>query len=151
NFQRAHRAIDGLVPADRYFGAAPAVKRTLQERVAANALELARGGVPKAPFYLTGHVGGQPFSVHAEGERGILTRAEGERQEIDLVPPTPTVAATELPRPVCPLGEVTGSGIDEANAEPNPPGTSSLDEDLRRIERSLSAQTTDEAEAGGMP
>ena len=54
NFQRAHQGIDGLVPADRYFGAAPEVLKTLRERVAANALELARHGVPKQPVYLTG-------------------------------------------------------------------------------------------------
>src|SRR5262249_14737263 len=67
NFQRPHRGVDGLVPADRFFGSASEVRQTLQARVAANALELARQGTPKAPFYLTGQVGGQPFSVHAEG------------------------------------------------------------------------------------
>ena len=36
------------------------------------------------PFYLTGQVGGQPFSVHAEGERVILTGPAGTRQEVDL-------------------------------------------------------------------
>jgi putative transposase len=129
NFQRAHQGIEGLTPADRFFGAAEEVKRTLQARVAAHALELAKNGVPKSPFYLTGQVGGQPFSVHAEGERVILTRSEGERQEIDLVPPAPApaVAKAELPTPVCPRGEVTGLGMDEANAEPAPPGTSALD------------------------
>ncbi|QVL30224.1 transposase family protein [Telmatocola sphagniphila] len=85
NFQRPHQGIDGLVPADRYFGAASEVRRSLQTRVAANALELARNGIPKQPFYLTGQVGGQPFSVHAEGERMILTRPEGERREIDVL------------------------------------------------------------------
>src|SRR5438132_7645991 len=59
NFQRVHSGIDGLVPADRYFGAAAEVKAALQARVAANALTLARQGVPKAPLYLTGQVGGQ--------------------------------------------------------------------------------------------
>lgn len=85
NFQRCHQGIDGLVPADRFFGAASEVRRTLEARLAGNALELARNGVPKAPFYLTGQVGGKPFSVHAEGERVILTGAEG-RQEIELAP-----------------------------------------------------------------
>ena len=42
----------------------PEVLKTLKERVAANALELARHGVPKKPFYLTGQVDGKPFSVH---------------------------------------------------------------------------------------
>ena len=130
NFQRPHQGIVGLTPADRFFGAAEEVKRTLQARVAANALELAKNGVPKSPFYLTGQVGGKPFSVHAEGERVILTRAEGERQEIDLVPPTPApeVVKADLPTPVCPMGEVVGLGTEDANAEPPAPGTSALDE-----------------------
>ena len=126
------------MPADRYFGAASEVRRALQTRVAANALELARSGVPKAPFYLTGQVGGQAFSVHAEGERMILTRSEGERQEIDLVAPASATPA-ELPRPVCPLGEVIGLGADEANAEPPLPGTSPLDDDVRRIQRGMAS------------
>jgi transposase InsO family protein len=46
NFQRPHQGIDGLAPADRFFGAAPEVLRTLQARVAANALELARHDGP---------------------------------------------------------------------------------------------------------
>jgi len=129
NFQRPHRGVGGLVPADRFFGAASEVRQTLQARVAANALELARQGVPKAPFYLTGQVGGQPFSVHAEGERVILTGAEG-RQEIDLVPPSTPPAS--VPEPVCPLGQVSGL-VDEGNEEPPPPGTSPLDEGLQRL------------------
>jgi transposase InsO family protein len=136
NFQRPHQGIDGLVPADRFFGAAVEVRQALQARVAANALELARNGVPKAPFYLTGRVGDQPFSVHAEGERVILTRREGERQEIDLVPPTALARgadAAPLPEPVCPRGEVSGLGTAEANQPPPPPGVSPLDEGLRRL------------------
>lgn len=83
NFRRPHQGIDNLVPADRFFGAAPEVRKTLNARIAANALDLARHGVPKKPFYLTGHVEGQPFSVHAEGERLFLMRP-GSREEIEL-------------------------------------------------------------------
>ena len=106
NFQRPHQGIDG-VDAGRPVlrGRRRRCRRTLQARVAANALELARQGVPKAPFYLTGQAGGQPFSVHAEGERVILTSGDG-RQEIDLVPPqSPAEAAPRCcPTPVCPHG-----------------------------------------------
>jgi hypothetical protein len=128
NFQRPHQGLDGLVPADCFFGAAGQVKETLQAQVAANALELARHGQPKAPFYLTGQVGGQPFSLHAEGERVILKPASGERQEIDLVPPRSAPSDISLPVPVCPHGQVTGLGTDEANREPPAPGTSPLDD-----------------------
>ena len=129
NFQRPNQGIDGLTPADRFFGAASEVRQTLQARVAANALELARQGLPKTPFYLTGQVGGQPFSVHAEGERVILTGADG-RQEIDLVPPPAPPPA--VPEPVCPTASVA-SVADEGNEPPPSPGTSPLDEGLARL------------------
>jgi len=103
NFQRTHSGIDGLAPADRFFGAAQDVARTLKERVAANALDLARHGQPPAPFYVTGQLEGQAFSVHAEGPRLILTRPGETRREVELVAPPPQAAAPrELPRPVCP-------------------------------------------------
>jgi len=123
NFQRPHSGIGGSVPADRFFGAAPAVRAAVQERVAANALELAKNGVPKEPFYLTGNVAGQAFSVHAEGEQVILQRG-GQRASIALDPrpepvvPPPSVAPVAavvstaaplplpMPVPVAPAGVV---------------------------------------------
>jgi hypothetical protein len=122
NFQRIHRGIDGLVPADRFFGAATEVARTLKERVAANALELARHGEPRAPFYVTGQLDGQSFSVHAEGPRLILTRPGQSRQEVELTGPSPVnpgnaaqpvqdeagETAWRLPSAVCPDGSPSG-------------------------------------------
>lgn len=127
NFQRVHAGIDGLAPADRYFGAATEVKQALAARVAANALTLARHGVPKPPLYLTGQVGGKPVSIHAEGERVIVTGPEGARQEVDLA--APAVGRDELPEPVCPAGVVSGL-VDEDLEEAPAPGTSPLDEAL---------------------
>jgi len=133
------------VPADRFFGAASEVKKTLQARVAANALELARHGVPKKPFYLTGQVGGQPFSVHAEGERVILTGADGARQEVDLVPPVAAAKdAATLPEPVCPAGVVAGM-VNEGQEEPPALGESPLDEGLERLRESLPGAAGGEA------
>jgi transposase InsO family protein len=152
NFQRPHKGIGGLVPADRFFGAAPEVLRTLKARVAGNALALARHGTPKEPFYLTGQVGGKPFSLHAEGERVILTGAEGTRKEVELVPPasaapppipTPApvepVPASELPVPICPQGIVAGMHPADVQ-DPPPPGVSPLDEGLRHLKDSLPPQ-----------
>jgi hypothetical protein len=143
NFQRPHRGVDGLVPADRFFGAAPEVLKTLRQRVAANALDLARQGVPKQPFYLTGQLDGQPFSVHREGDRVVLRRAEQAPEEVDLVRPPeqascgsgetepggPAASEPELPQPVCPDGSPSPTaGV--AAAQPPQPGTSWLDEHL---------------------
>jgi transposase InsO family protein len=98
NFQRVHSGIDGLVPADRFFAAAPQVRAAIVERVASNALELAKNGVPKAPFYLTGNVAGQPFTVHAEGETVILQKG-GDRTSIALDPRPETVVPPPAPPP----------------------------------------------------
>jgi transposase InsO family protein len=139
NFQRSHQGVDGLVPADRFFGAASEVRRTLAARVAANALELARHGVPKEPLYLTGQVGGKPVSLHAEGERVILTGPSGTRQEIDLaaarpsqttIVGTPSSPPAPLPEPLCPAGVIAaGLAVDVEQ----PPGESPLDAGLRRL------------------
>jgi transposase InsO family protein len=102
NFHRTHQGIGGLVPADRFFSAAPEVRRTLEARVAANAAELAKEGTPRKPFYLTGRVGDGTLSLHSEGERVILTKEDGSREEVDLTATGP-------------------------RADPAPPGTSPLD------------------------
>ena len=147
NFQRPHQGIGGLVPADRFFGAAPEVLRTLKDRVSSNALELARHGVPKTPFYLTGNAGGQPFSVHAEGERVILRRGEGEREEVELVAPEGTKPPAELPVPLCPSAEVPeGAFGEEEGGAPPAPGTSPLDEGLDRLRDEIRG----DGEAGGV-
>jgi transposase InsO family protein len=151
NFQRPHQGIGGLVPADRFFGAAPEVLRTLKERVSANALDLARHGVPKTPFYLTGSAGGQPFSVYAEGERVILRRGDGEREEVDLVAPEGAKPPAELPEPLCPSAQVPEGalGDDEGTQEGGPPpapGTSPLDEGLDRLRDDLQGN----GETGGL-
>jgi hypothetical protein len=145
NFRRVHRGIDGLVPADRYFHAAPEVLRTLKERVAANALKLAREGVPRAPFYLTGNAGGQPFSVHAEGEWVILRRGDGEREEIDLArKDAEEVQPGSLPEPVCPAGTpLSGPQEQEPRAEP---GTSALDALLERAETTTDPSNEDDSD-----
>jgi transposase InsO family protein len=111
NFQRPHQGLEGATPADRFFSAAPTVLATLRERVAANALELARQGTPRPPFYVTGQVAGQPFSVHAEGERVFLTRPGQPRQEVELVGPAPAAPVEESgpSEPLCPHGAPASS------------------------------------------
>jgi transposase InsO family protein len=136
NFHRPHSGIDSLAPADRFFGAAPDVLRTLRAQVAANALELARNGVPRAPFYMTGQVGGKNFSLHAEGERVFLTQEGEPRREVDLVPPPQGTTETVVPPPLCPDGSPAGedlvAGVD--GDEPAP-GVSALDDYLSQRPR----------------
>jgi transposase InsO family protein len=153
NFQRPHGSLEGLVPADRYFGVAADVLQTLKARVATNALELARNGVPKQPFYVTGQVGGQGFSVHAEGERMILTR-EGVRQEVDLTSPLSGVpdsaieaAPAALPEVVCPGGAPRDGVAEECCGEELRPGLDLLPDKFTRQDDAFTAD--DFAEEGG--
>lgn len=132
NFQRVHSGIEGLVPADRFFQAAPQVLATLKQRVVENALELSRHGVPKQPFYLTGQVEGKPFSVHQAGDRVILQQAGAERSEIELVPPVESAPAPDpLPTSLCPQGVPASYG---ALPTELPPGVSALDDYLAQRE-----------------
>lgn len=135
NFHRTHSGIDGLVPADRFFNAAPQVQVTLKARVAANALDLARHGPPKKPFYMAGHVAGKNFAVHAEGERVILTDEQGQRQEVELVAPeTKEQPSSPSDDPVCPTPEIPIEEDHPAVNDPPPPGSSPLDEGLKQLQ-----------------
>jgi hypothetical protein len=95
NFQRTHQGIDGLVPADRYFEAAPEVRQSLQKHVANNAQSLALHGEPRKQIYLTGRVGDESISLHSEGDKVVLNGAEGVREEVDLKAPGRRVPADE--------------------------------------------------------
>jgi len=142
NFHRTHQGIDGLVPADRFFQAAPEVKQTLLARVATNAFQLARDGLPRKPFYLTGRVGDVGISLHAEGEKVVLTRENGERETVDLGAsgprPTGPEAPVELPPAVSPgvLPPHAGEG-DEGDLAP---GASVLDAAFEQIEEDLTEE-----------
>jgi hypothetical protein len=137
NFLRPHQGIDGLVPADRFFGAAPEVLKTLKARVAANALELACHGIPKDPFYLTGQVDGQPFSVHRQGDRVVLQRGDRPSEEIELTDMESVgesavagelPSSNTLPQAVCPDGSPGVRPGEPASGPALAPGESVLDD-----------------------
>ena len=121
NFQRPHQGIDGLVPADRYFAAAPQVRETLQARVAANAQDLAIHGAPRKSFYLTGRVGDTDIALHSEGSRVVLTRSDGGRDEVDLEATGRRLVAEEdetaMPEPVATTTTVAEPAETETEAE----------------------------------
>ena len=150
NFQRPHQGINGLVPSDRFFDAAPEVLRTLKSRVDQNALELARNGIPKKPFYLTGQVDGRPFSVHREGDRVVLRKGDGEREDIELEPPAQVDdhdtdnTREELPTAVTPDGSPS-TGWNPPDAE-QPPGVSAID---GAFDDEQFADDDDDRESGG--
>src|SRR5262245_22274013 len=83
NFQRPHQALDGAVPADRYFRAAAHVRAEIERQVAANALRLALEQPPRKPFYVVGQLGDQHLSI-AAGGTGLEVRVGDTSQTIPL-------------------------------------------------------------------
>jgi transposase InsO family protein len=59
NHQRPHQGLEGMVPADRFFGVASQVREAIERAVARNALRLALGEVPRRPVFLVGQIDGQ--------------------------------------------------------------------------------------------
>jgi transposase InsO family protein len=76
NHFRPHQGIDGLVPADRFFGAAPEVRKAIEETISKNALKLALGEAPRQPVYLIGQIGDTPISLHGEKGKLVLQTPE---------------------------------------------------------------------------
>lgn len=66
NHKRPNQGIDGLCPADRYFEVAHEIRKTIEQGIAENILEMALRGKPKAPFYMVGRMEGQSVVVRAE-------------------------------------------------------------------------------------
>jgi transposase InsO family protein len=82
NHFRPHQGIDGMVPADRFFGAEDLVRKAIEKRLEANELLLAVGERPRTGVYLVGQVGERQVSVH--GEKGkVVIRTEEGTEEIE--------------------------------------------------------------------
>jgi transposase InsO family protein len=143
NFQRTHTGIDGLVPADRFFAAAEAIKESLRQRVAANALDLSQHGAPRKAFYLTGRLGDETIALHAQGGRVVMTKGDGTREEIDLQSEgrraQPGEAAS-LPPPVAVCAGASaliGAEVATEESETSVPGASDLDDALAVLAQGL--------------
>jgi transposase InsO family protein len=152
NFQRPHQGIGGAVPADRFFQAAEEVKAALLARVAKNAEELARNGVPRKPFYLTGRVGDRQITLHAEGENVVLM--EGEKREVvDLSAPGRRAEqdeASELPPAVAVTAVVADAAdLDDEDVADRAPGTSPLDQAMADLAPREVKPPEGETPAGG--
>lgn len=82
NHFRPHQGIEGLTPADRFFGVASEIRKTLEEVMAENELRMAIDEAPRSPVFLVGQIGDQPISLHGEGGKLVLRTAEGLTKEL---------------------------------------------------------------------
>jgi len=85
NHKRPHQGIEGLCPADRYFEIQAELRKTMEQGIADNVLEMALRGKPKEPFYMVGRMEGQSVVLRAEkGKLRLMVDDEdgGEKQEM---------------------------------------------------------------------
>lgn len=73
NHQRPHQGIDGMTPADRFFGVAEEVREIIEKTVEENSLRLALDELPKSPAFLIGQVGDQRIAFHGSSGNFYLT------------------------------------------------------------------------------
>jgi hypothetical protein len=84
NYFRPHQGIEGGIPAERFFGAAEAVKRMTEERIERNALQLALGETPRRTAFLVGQVGDRAVSLHGERGKLVMQTDEGVYEALGL-------------------------------------------------------------------
>ncbi len=85
NHKRPHQGIGGLCPADRYFEIQAELRKTMEQGIADNVLEMALRGKPREPFYMVGRMEGQSVVLRAEkGKLRLMVDDEegGGKQEM---------------------------------------------------------------------
>ena len=112
----------------------------MRKRVAENAAQLARDGAPRQNVYLTGKVGELGIALHSEGDRLVVTRGDGSREEVEL-----SRAEGEMNEPLAVSGVLPPARGTEDDEREWAPGTSPLDDDLPALRAAL--QPEDESDS----
>lgn len=84
NHFRPHQGIDGMVPADRFFGVENQVRKALEAEMNRNELNLALGESLRKPVFLVGQIGDQQVSLHGEKGKLIVQTQDGIVQELGM-------------------------------------------------------------------
>lgn len=82
NHHRPHQGLEGLVPADRFFGAEREVRAAIERALERNELALALGERPRKPVFLVGQIGERQLSLHGEQGRLVVQTDDGQREEL---------------------------------------------------------------------
>ncbi len=86
NHKRPHQGIGGLCPADRYFEIQSELKKTIEQGIQENLLEMALRGKPRLPFYMVGRMEGQSVVLRAEkGRLRLSVDAENDDTTQEVV------------------------------------------------------------------
>ena len=84
NHFRPHQGIGGVVPADRFFGAEDALRKTLEAKLSQDELSVALSEAPRQSVYVFGQVGDQQVSLVGEQGKLVIRTSAGERREVGI-------------------------------------------------------------------
>jgi len=84
NHFRPHQGIDGLVPADVFFGAQDALRETLEAQLSKDELAQALEEPQRRSLYLFGQIGDRQVSLHGERGRVVVHTEDGELCELSM-------------------------------------------------------------------
>ena len=83
NHFRTHQGMDGMVPADRFFGVESEVRKALEKSFTDNELRMSLGESPRTPVFLVGQIGGQAISMHGESGNLRVQLSDGSERNIN--------------------------------------------------------------------
>jgi len=73
NHQRPHQGLNGMTPADRFFGVAEEVREIVERTISENSLRMSIDELPQPPAFLIGQVGDQRIAFHGKSGKFYLT------------------------------------------------------------------------------
>ena len=80
NHRRPHSSLDGMCPADRFFGVESELRLLIEKSIQQNILELALRGEPQKPFYMVGRMDGQSVVMRAEKGKLVMQINDDKEQ-----------------------------------------------------------------------
>ena len=144
NFRRPHQGIQGMVPADRFFRAAPHVRAVIEKGVAENALALAQEQPRRKPFYLVGRFGERDLTIALSG-KGLMVRL-GDVEE--TIPLRGEESDEKTPAPAR-VTEAEAASDSEMDHDIEGPGQSRAAEVPHGLERALGGDAGDRGDLAG--
>ena len=98
NFFRPHQGTDGLVPADRFFGAEDSVRAAMEARLSKDEIGAAIDAKERTRMYLYGQIGDERIAMSGEQGKLVVHTPDGEERELVMDELGAGTAATPRPR-----------------------------------------------------
>ncbi len=83
NHFRPHQGLNGMIPADRFFGVESEVRQAIEDNLTKNELRIALDEAPRSPVFMVGQIGDKQISMHGEAGRLVVQTPSGEIQKLD--------------------------------------------------------------------